>query len=222
MQNRLENKVYAGFFVRFVAFMIDSIIAALVVGIVKIPFSFAAAVGVGFLKANLIFEYTFLDVLGYVGVAAYFVLLTYFSHTTLGKMLFHLEVVTSKEDWTFVNILYRETVGRFLSSLLCVGYFAVLVQKDKQGFHDMLCDTYVVYKNMASVSTKPVRPVTPAPAGAVNMPMPAVQSAQPYQTPVYQQASAFQVTENHPVQAEPNIANPNDINSEAIRREEQQ
>lgn len=185
-----------------------------------------------FLKANFIFDYNFLDVLGYIGISAYFVLLTYFAHSTPGKMMFRLEVVTSKEEWTFLNVLYRETVGRFLSSLLCIGYFAVLVQKDKQGFHDMLCDTYVVYKNMETVSAKPMRSVIPAPAGTVGMavpssfvnetqrvvesvpqmpvnetsevqPVPAEQAGQVYQAPIYHQTSAFQVTESHPVQAEP-------------------
>lgn len=172
MQNHLENRVYAGFFVRFVAFAIDSLIAALVVGIVKIPFSIAAMAGVHFLTANFIFDYSFLDVLSYVGVAAYFVLLTYFTHSTPGKMLFRLEVVTSKEEWTFLNVLYRETIGRFLSSLLCIGYFAVLVQTNKQGFHDMLCDTFVVYKNVAPVSkTVQMRPAMAVPVGSVNMSM---------------------------------------------------
>lgn len=232
MQNQLENKVCAGFFVRFAAFAIDSILAAFVVEMVKLPFSIAAAGGVDFLKANFIFDYNFLDVLGYIGISAYFVLLTYFAHSTPGKMMFRLEVVTSKEEWTFLNVLYRETVGRFLSSLLCIGYFAVLVQKDKQGFHDMLCDTYVVYKNMETVSAKPMRSVIPAPAGTVGMavpssfvnetqrvvepvpqmpvnetsevqPVPAGQAGQAYQAPIYHQTSAFQVTESHPVQAEP-------------------
>ncbi len=151
MQNQLENNAYAGFFVRFAAFVIDSMIAGLIVGIVKIPFSIAAMSGVNFLKANFIFHYSFLDVLGYVGVAAYFVLLTYYTHSTLGKKLFCLEVVSPEKEWTFVNILYRETVGRFLSSLLFVGYLAIPVQKKKQGFHDTLCDTYVVYKNMRKI-----------------------------------------------------------------------
>lgn len=230
MQNQLENKVCAGFFVRFAAFAIDSVIAALAVGMVKLPFSIAAVSGAGFLKANFIFHYTFLDVLSYIGMSTYFVLLTYFAHSTPGKMMFRLEVVTSKEEWTFLNILYRETVGRFLSSLLCIGYFAVLVQKDKQGFHDMLCDTYVVYKNMAAVSIKPVHPVMSAQTGNVSVAMPAVsaneesgvqpvsvpindspqvqsvstaQSKPPYQAPIYHQTSAFQVTESHPVQAAP-------------------
>ena len=157
MQNQLESKAYAGFFVRLIAYFVDMLIAALVVGMVKMPFSLAASSGADFLKSNFIFDYSFLDVLGYVGIAAYFVLLTYFAHTTVGKMLFHLEVECEKE-WTFINILYRETIGRFLSSLLNIGYLAVIVQKEKQGFHDMLCDTHVVYKNMYQRKRQSVSP----------------------------------------------------------------
>lgn len=195
MQNHLESKAYAGFFVRLVAFAVDSLLAAIIVGIVKLPFSTAAVYGADFLKADFIFEYSFLDVFSYVGIAAYFILLTYFSHSTPGKMLFRLEVVTKNGEWTFLNIVYRETVGRFLSSLLCIGYLAVLVQGEKQGFHDMLCDTYVVYKNMAAVLPK--RSLTAAGVGAVDegsvSPNVCVAS-QP--SPV---VSTFLMEESHPV-----------------------
>lgn len=147
MQNQLESKAYAGFFVRLIAYGIDMLIAVMAAGMVKTPFSLATSSGAGFLKSNFIFDYSFLDVLGYVCIVAYFVLLTYFAHTTVGKMLLHLEV-SSEKEWTFINVLYRETIGRFLSSLLNIGYLAIIVQKEKQGFHDMLCDTHVVYKNM--------------------------------------------------------------------------
>lgn len=148
MQNQLDNKVYAGFFVRLVAFAIDSLLAAIVVSTIKSPFTMAAAAGVDLFKSNFLFHYSFLDVLDYVGVAAYFVLLTYFNHTTPGKAVMKLEVVTEEKDWTMLNVIYRETIGRFFSSLMCIGYFAVLVSEKKQGFHDMLCDTYVVYKGV--------------------------------------------------------------------------
>lgn len=145
--------MYAGFFVRLIAFALDNLIAACIVGVVKFPFSIARMSGVGFLNANFIFDYSFLDVFSYLGVVAYFVLLTYFSHSTPGKMLMRLEVVTVDREWTFINILYRETIGRFLSGILCIGYLAVIVTKQKQGFHDMLCDTLVVYKNMMPKET---------------------------------------------------------------------
>ena len=54
MQNHLESKAYAGFFVRLAAFAVDSMLAAIIVGIVKLPFSMAAAYGAGFLKADFI------------------------------------------------------------------------------------------------------------------------------------------------------------------------
>ena len=157
MQNQLENRVYAGFWVRLIAFAIDSLLAALVVSTIKSPFAIASEAGIELFDANFLFHYSFLDVLDYVAVAAYFVLLTYYSHTTPGKMAMGLEVITVDKEWTLLNVIYRETIGRFFSSLMCAGYFAVIVTRKKQGFHDMLCDTYVVYKNM--VPKKAMTPV---------------------------------------------------------------
>ena len=212
MQNQLENKVYAGFFVRFIAYAIDSMIAALIVGIVKLPFSIAAG-GVSFLKANFIFNYSLLDVFTYIGIAAYFVLLTYFAHSTPGKLLFRLQVVTKDGEWTFINILYRETVGRFLSSLLCIGYLAVLVTKQKQGFHDMLCDTCVVYRDMAPVlKERPVVAVAGSSGQEMDFGISEKEDASKVNTPVYyskesapvyHSASAFELPESHPISAEP-------------------
>lgn len=161
--------MYAGFFVRLVAYVIDSLLATLAAAMIKSPFSLAAVCGLHFLDANFIFQHSFLDVLGYVGVAAYFVLLTYFTHTTAGKKIMRLEVVTEDGEWTFLNVLYRETIGRFLTSLLCIGYLVVLGHEKKQGFHDMLCDTYVVYKDMLPKHIeKPVAPAMYAPVSNVN------------------------------------------------------
>lgn len=159
MQNQLENRVYAGFFVRAAAFMVDSALAGLAVGMVKLPLQFIAMCGADFLNANFIFDYSFIDVVSYVGVALYFVLITYFAHTTVGKMMFRLEVITPNKEWSFINILYRETIGRFLSSLLCIGYFVAMARPDKQGFHDMLCDSYVVYKNVLPLKKEVKQPV---------------------------------------------------------------
>lgn len=169
MQNHMENRAYGGFFIRVIAFAIDSVLAFMAAGIIKGPFSLAASLGLDFLKANFIFHYSFVDVVGYLGVVAYFVLLTYYTHSTVGKMLFGLEVVSKDGEWTFLNVIYRETIGRFLSSLGNIGYLAVLVQKEKQGFHDMLCNTYVVYKNMVK-KTEPVV-VAPAPVNVEAAPV---------------------------------------------------
>ncbi|MBQ4059089.1 MAG: RDD family protein [Lachnospiraceae bacterium] len=171
MQNQLENRVYAGFWVRLIAFAIDSLLAALVVSTIKSPFAIASEAGIELFDANFLFHYSFLDVLDYVAVVAYFVLLTYYSHTTPGKMAMGLEVITVDKEWTLLNVIYRETIGRFFSSLMCAGYFAVIVTRKKQGFHDMLCDTYVVYKNMV-----PKKAMTPVANVQMNEPKPMVEA----------------------------------------------
>ncbi len=165
MQNQWENRAYAGFLVRLIAFAIDSFIAACVVATIKSPFAMASSAGIELFDANFLFQYSFLDVLDYIGVAAYFVLLTYFNHTTPGKMVMGLEVVTSDQEWTLLNVIYRETIGRFFSSLMCIGYFAVIVNAKKQGFHDMFCNTYVVYKHMVPR----VEPAVAVPAQAAEI-----------------------------------------------------
>ena len=53
-----------------------------------------------------------------------------------------------KEDGAplpFIDALYRETVGRFLSGILCIGYLLTLADRDNRALHDRLCDTRVVY-----------------------------------------------------------------------------
>ena len=48
---------------------------------------------------------------------------------------------------TSSNVVYRETVGRFLCSLpVNIGYIVAGIDSEKRGFHDLLCDTRVVYQ----------------------------------------------------------------------------
>ena len=72
--------------------------------------------------------------------------MTYFTGSTLGKKCLRLQVVSSeKENLSFWDVLYRETIGRYLSSLLGVGYLMMLLDREKRGLHDRLADTRVVY-----------------------------------------------------------------------------
>ncbi len=138
-----------------VAFAIDSLLAIILAFCVSAPFSVAAAIGAPFLNDNFLYHYSMIDIIRYLVVVTYFVLFTYFMHSTLGKKLLRLEVVTEDETWTFFNVFYRETIGRFLSSLLCIGYLVVIGNDKNQGFHDMLCDTYVVYKDAVLKKAQP-------------------------------------------------------------------
>ena len=55
---------------------------------------------------------------------------------------------------TFFEVVFRETVGRFLSALiLSIGYIMIAVDKQKRGLHDILSDTNVVYYHEKKVYT---------------------------------------------------------------------
>lgn len=98
--------------------------------------------------------------------------MTYLTGATVGKRLMNLRVVACDDSkLTFVNVLYRETIGRYLSSLLFVGYLMIGVSETKQGLHDRLCDTQVIYtckcRPVVYGKASPVYGYGAAPAAAV-------------------------------------------------------
>ena len=154
MQNKESGTVYGGFFVRLAAFIVDSLIVGTGLLFIKIPIWFASLGTDNLFDRDFIFQYSVLDIVYYVLKLCYFVLLTYYAGATLGKRLFHLKVVSSEgRKPTFFEIVFRESVGRFLSHLIfCVGYIMVGADKKKRGLHDILSDTYVVYEHKVSVA----------------------------------------------------------------------
>ena len=108
----------------------------------------------------------------------YFILLTYGTGTTPGKRLLNLRVVNAdlSPGLSLVDVVYRETVGRFLCGLsVGIGYIMAGVDREKRGLHDMICDTRVVYAKKIKVVPKyePPRYVPPVPGpGPGPVPMP--------------------------------------------------
>ena len=155
----------AGFGPRAAAYIIDRVLLLIALAIVRAPFAVAALFGAGRLTAqNFIFDHSVLDVVCWLLASAYFVLLTWFGGATLGKMVMRLRVCREDgEDMRFIDVLYRETVGRFLSGILCLGYLMVLADKRKRGFHDWLCGTCVVYDGVRFRSAQ--KRVEPADCG---------------------------------------------------------
>ena len=50
------------------------------------------------------------------------------------------------------TVVYRETVGRFLCSVIMgAGYLMAGIDKEKRGLHDILCDTRVIYAKKVKV-----------------------------------------------------------------------
>ena len=102
----------------------------------------------------MLFSYTIKDIYLYLGGVLYYILLTYYTGTTLGKKLMNLRVVAETgEKLTLFNVIYRETIGRFLCSFFWgIGYIMAGIDGQKRGLHDMICGTRVIYEKRVKVT----------------------------------------------------------------------
>lgn len=159
MQSNAADLTRAGFGPRAAAFVIDRALVAAALCIVRVPAYIASLFGASDFTARAVFfQYSALDVVCWLLSAVYFTLMTYYAGATLGKKVMRLRVETeSGEPMRFLDVLYRETVGRFLSGILCIGYLVALADKDHRAFHDRLCDTRVVYDDVR-FSRNPAKP----------------------------------------------------------------
>ena len=146
-QNK-EDIVYAGFFVRLSAYIIDCIIVGIALLIIRIPkfIIYMMNPDIFFVKP-ILFKFSIFDIVIYLLGLTYFVLMTYYCGATLGKKLFKLKVCkTTDEKLSLFTVIYRESIGRYLSALiLFIGYIMIGVDSKKRGLHDILSDTLVVY-----------------------------------------------------------------------------
>ena len=148
MQTNTKDQVYAGFFVRLTAFLVDMIIVNAALLVIRIPMWILSLNSPdNVLVRDFIFQYSIIDIVCYLLTVLYFTLLTYYTGATLGKKLFQLRVVSTEErKMTFFEVLYRESIGRFLSGVIMnLGYLLILAQKEHRGIHDLLADTSVIY-----------------------------------------------------------------------------
>lgn len=144
--NRFPYYFFAGFWVRFAAFLIDLIcigsISRLTLGI---------AVNLGWLQVSdsYLSIYGSLSLIAYL---AYFILLTKWNHgQTIGKMIFGIRVISfDEEELSWSTVLVREGACRFILRfpLLFVGYLPVIFSKKKQHIGDYFSNTSVVTINM--------------------------------------------------------------------------
>ena len=148
--------VSAGFVVRLAAYTLDVLLVGIGVSVIKAPFWIGSLLlQAPFWSRNLLFQYSLLDIIGYLSGVIYFILMTYYSGNTIGKKIMNLRVVSGKSNhMTWMQVIYRETIGRFLSGVIYgVGYLLILGDPDKRALHDRLADTKVIYAKKMTVST---------------------------------------------------------------------
>ena len=143
----LSKNFYAGFWTRFVAYLIDMIVIYAISSLLN-TFSF------GLLNKQLDFPILGEESLSYVIVMfVYFISMTYFFSQTLGKMIMKIKVETNKgEKLSLADVVYRELVGRLLTIFLVyLPYLAVVFTNKKKGLHDFIADTVVVKEDFSKL-----------------------------------------------------------------------
>ena len=182
MQNSYNNGqvTYAGFWVRAAAYVIDSVLVFFGLLIVRLIMSGVMSLTEGtVLSGDILFQYTLKDIALYIAQVLYFILCTYYTGTTLGKRAMNLRVVAEGEkELTFFNVVYRETIGRFLSAIILhIGYIIAGIDPQKRALHDIHCETRVIYGRRVQVYPVYQRPAPPAapmgPGGYQRQGMPA-------------------------------------------------
>ena len=127
---------YAGRLNRFLAFLIDFIVLAVVTGVLfaigVVELGDDASAGSQVLQALISF--------------GYYIVLTAAFGATLGKMALGIKVVDeSGQKAGFFKVLIRETIGKIVSAfILLLGYIWILFDGKQQGWHDKIATTFVV------------------------------------------------------------------------------
>ena len=138
----------AGFFPRFCAYALDKLILGFALLFVRLPLLFNSS----FSQAAL-FRYNLRELTCAALGAAYFVFFTLRRGGTPGKLAMGLQVVNADgSPCAVTTILFRETVGRYLSGLLCIGYLLIPGDREHRALHDRISDTRVVWKSREEVS----------------------------------------------------------------------
>ena len=151
---------FAGFWRRFVAYMIDGFIIMVVFVILAIVAGVAYFAGaMSGDSQSWIAQWTNPERMGSFGlsISAFYLLLymiyfTYFhglNGRTPGKSLLGLQVVTADGSPLSFGIAFLRSVGYLVSSLLFtvpLGFIWIVFDKKKQGWHDKIAGTVVIIR----------------------------------------------------------------------------
>ena len=141
-QKMVNTFSFAGFWMRFWAYLLDLIVIGSLDRMLVKPLLNIMGVS----QVESIFSpFTIGSTLVFF---LYFVLMTKYFGQTLGKMVFGLKVVSLKENsLSWSTVIFREFIGRFISKTVWITYVLIGVLPKKQGLHDLFSDTSVVLEN---------------------------------------------------------------------------
>lgn len=134
--------LYAGFWMRFWAYLLDLIVIGSVNRMILNPVF--RALDVPLAESEM---FAPISIATAIVFYLYFVLMTKFYGQTLGKMVFGLKVVDlDGKNLSWGTVIFREWIGRFISATVMILYIVVAFTNKKQGLHDLFADTSVIYE----------------------------------------------------------------------------
>ncbi|MCM3086384.1 Uncharacterized membrane protein YckC, RDD family [Bhargavaea ginsengi] len=142
---------YAGFWIRFWAYLIDLIVLGSLSMLAVRPLFRLAGLEIApeawYAPYNLLTAAVFF---------LYFILMTKYFGQTVGKMVTGIRVIRRDGgplDWK--TILFREWIGRYFSKTLAVLYLVVGFTPKKEALHDYIADTLVIHEERYRKAERP-------------------------------------------------------------------
>lgn len=143
---------YAGFWIRFVAAVIDGIIVGIPVSII----AFVLGVFTLFSSADVntaMYDDTIAILYAFLSIGSLMISILYYAgmhaskwQATVGKLIVGIKVTGLNGQ----RISFGRAIGRYLatilSSVLYIGYIIAAFTEKKQSLHDLIAGTVVVYK----------------------------------------------------------------------------
>ena len=161
MQQPLTGRpvTYAGFWKRFIAYIIDSIIVTIASLIIIVPLAIVFGLGAlsqedmgeeaaaGFILA-FIGAYLVVGIFIWIGQWLYFAFMESTKGATLGKMALGIVVTDMNGNTISFGKATGRYFGKILSSIIfCIGYIMAGFTQQKQALHDILSGCLVVNKH---------------------------------------------------------------------------
>jgi len=135
---------FAGFWMRFWAFLADLLIIFSINGILLSPLRFMNEGAEIYINI-----WTLHGIMAAIVFYLYFLILTKKLGQTMGKMIFGLKVIrVDHQPLEWGDLIFREVITRFIYKtffFLHLLYLIVAFNKEKKGFHDMVANTRVVH-----------------------------------------------------------------------------
>lgn len=147
-QHEVAAVQYAGFWVRFWAFLLDQVVLSSINSIFIL--SWFTFLGEGVQTVGPFATLTFVHAITFF---IYYALMTKFIGKTVGKMVLGIKVVSDNgQPLSWKQMIFREGIGRlfyhlqiFSIPILLILYLFVAFVPTKRGLHDLIADTSVIH-----------------------------------------------------------------------------